>query len=72
MLNSNPRNRHRMGGKLEKPWLGIYIIQNDLGKVRYCLKTMEGKPLKQTIHSARLKHFLDPVVDDIIVDEVEE
>ncbi|KAL5516978.1 hypothetical protein EMCRGX_G002438 [Ephydatia muelleri] len=61
-----------MGGKLEKHWLGVYIIQKDLGKGRNCLKTLEGKPLKQTIHCARLKHFLDPVVDDNIVDEVEE
>ena len=60
-----------MGGKLEKPWLGVYIIQKDLGKGRYCLKTLEGKLLKQTIHCARLKRFLDLVVDDNIVDEVE-
>ena len=33
MLKSNARNRHRMGGKIEKPWLGVYIIQKDLGKV---------------------------------------
>ena len=33
---------------------------------------MEGKPLKQTIRCARLKRFLDRVVDDNIVDEVEE
>ena len=66
VLKSNARNRHRMGGKLEKPWLGVYIIQKDLGKGRYCLKTLEGKPLKQTIHCARLKRFLDPVVDDNI------
>ena len=72
VLKSNARNRHRMGGKLEKPWLGVYIIQKDLGKGRYCLKTLEGKPLKQTIHCARLKRYLDPVVDDNIVDEVEE
>ena len=72
VLKSNARNRHRMGGILEKPWLGVYIIQKDLGKGRYCLKTLEGKPLKQTIHCARLKRFLDPVVDDNIVDEVEE
>ncbi|KAL5460005.1 hypothetical protein EMCRGX_G033413 [Ephydatia muelleri] len=61
-----------MGCKLEKPWLGVYIIQKDLGKGRNCLKTLDGKPLKQTIHCARLKRFLDPVVDDNIVDEVEE
>eukprot|EP00731_Ephydatia_muelleri_P003495 Em0001g3495a len=72
VLKSNDRNRHRMGGKLEKPWLGVYIIQKDLGKGRYCLKTLEGKLLKQTIHYARLKRFLDPVVDDNIMDEVEE
>ncbi|KAL5517809.1 hypothetical protein EMCRGX_G003429 [Ephydatia muelleri] len=72
VLKSNARNRHRMGGKLEKTWLGVYIIQTDLGKGRYCLKTLEGKPFKQTIHCARLKRFLDPVVDDNIVDEVEE
>ena len=72
VLKSNARNRHRMGGKLEKPWLGVYIIQKDLGKGRYCLKTLEGKPLKQTIHCAHLKRYLDPVVDDNIVDEVEE
>ena len=34
VLKSNARNRHRMGGKLEKPWLGVYIIQKDLGKSR--------------------------------------
>ena len=61
-----------MGGKLEKTWLGVYVIQTDMGKGRYCLKTLEGKPFKQTIHCARLKRFLDPVVDDNIVDEVEE
>ena len=72
MLKSNARNRHRMGGKLEKPWLGVYIIQKDLGKGRNCLKTLEGKPLKQIIHCACLKRFLDPVVDDNIVNEVEE
>ena len=60
VLKPNARNRHRMGGKLEKPWLGVYIIQKDLGKGRYCLKTLEGKPIKQTIHCARLKRFLDP------------
>ena len=62
------KNSHRMGGKLEKPWLGPYIIQKDLGKGRYCLKTLEGKALKQTIH----KRFLDPVVEEDIVEEVEE
>ena len=63
-----------MGGKLENPWLDAYIIQKDLGKGRYCLKTLEGKPLNQmqTIHCARLKHFLDPEVEDNIVDEAEE
>ena len=63
-----------MGGKLEKPWLGVYIIQKDLGKSRYCLKTLEGKPLKQSIHCTRLiiKGFLDPVVEENIADEVEE
>ena len=45
-------------------WLGVYIIQKDLDKDRYCLKTLEGKPLKKTIHCACLKRFLDPVVDD--------
>ena len=49
MLKSNARNRHRVGGKLEKPWPGVYIIQKDLGKGRYYLKTLEGKLLKQTI-----------------------
>ena len=72
VLKSNARNRHRMGSKLEKPWLGVYIIQKDLVKGRYCLKALDGKPLKQTIHCARLKCFLDPVVDDNIVDEVKE
>ena len=80
MLKSNARNSHRMGGKLEKPWLGPYIINQDLGKGRYCLKTLEGKPLKQTIHCVRLKRFLDPVVeeeislsnDEDIVNEVDE
>ena len=33
---------------------------------------MEGRQLKQPIHCARLKHFLDPVVEDNIADEVEE
>ncbi|KAL5508794.1 hypothetical protein EMCRGX_G004033 [Ephydatia muelleri] len=33
VLKSNARNRHRMGGKIEKPWLGVYIIQKDMGKV---------------------------------------
>eukprot|EP00731_Ephydatia_muelleri_P007476 Em0003g1724a len=61
-----------MGGKIEKPWLGVYIIQKYLGKGRYCLKTLEGKLVKQTIHCACLKRYLDPVVDDNIVDEVEE
>ena len=61
-----------MGGKLENPWLDAYIIQKDLGKCSYCLKTLEGKPLMQTIHCACLKHFLDPEVEDNIVDEVEE
>ena len=46
VLKSNARNRHRMGGKLEKPWLGVYIIQHDLGKGRYCLKTIGGKTTK--------------------------
>ena len=72
MLKSNARNRHRVGGELEKPWLGVYIIQTHLGKGTYCLKTLEVKPFKQTIHCARLRRFLDPVVDDNIVDEVEE
>ena len=69
LLKSNAKNSHRMGGK---PWLGPYIIQKDLGKGRYCLKTLEGKALKQTIHYACLKRFLDPVVEEDIVDEVEE
>ena len=33
---------------------------------------MEGEPLKQTIHCAHLKRFLDQVVEDNIVDEIEE
>ena len=71
VLKFNAKNSHRMGGKLEKPWLDSYIIQKELGKGRYCLKTLDGKPLKQTIHCARLKRFLDPVVEEDIVDEVE-
>ena len=63
VFKSNARNSLRMGGKLKKPWLGPYIITQDLGKGRYCLKTLEGKPLKQTIHCARLKRFLDAVVE---------
>ena len=66
------KNSHRMEGKLEKPWLGPYIIQKDMGKGRYCLKTLEGKALKQTIHCACLERFLDPVVEEDIVDEDEE
>ena len=42
------------------------------GQGRYCLKTLEGKLLKQTIHCAHLNCSLDPVVDDNIVDEDEE
>ena len=51
---------------------GVYIIRKDLGKGIYCLKTLEGKPLKHPIHCARLKRFLDPVVEENIADEVEE
>ena len=43
-----------------------------LDKDRYCLKTLEGKSLKQTTRCVHLMHFLDPVVEDNIVDEVEE
>lgn len=49
-----------------------FHYSKSLGKGRYCLKTLEGQPLKQTIHCARLKRFLDPAVEDKIVDEVEE
>ena len=42
LLKSNAKNSHRMGGKT---WLGPYIIQKDLGKDRYCLKTLEGKAM---------------------------
>ena len=80
VLKSNARNSNRMGGKLQKPWLGPYIVNQDLGKDRYCLITLEGKPLKQTIRCACLKRFLDPVIeeevslsnDEDILNEVEE
>ena len=45
MLKENTWNKHKMGGKLEKRWTGPFIIHKDLGKGRYCLKTLLGHPL---------------------------
>ena len=40
--------------------LDPFIIHEDLGKGRFRVKTSAGKPLKQTIHCARLKLYHDP------------
>ena len=60
VLKENSRNQHRMGGKLDNRWTGPFIIHDDLGKGRFRLKTSAGKPLKQTIHCARLKLYHEP------------
>ena len=60
VLKENSRNQHRMGGKLDNRWTGPFIINEDLGKGRFRLKTVGGNPLKQTIHCARLKLYHDP------------
>ena len=60
VLKENSQNKHRMGGKLDNRWTGPFIIHEDLGKGRFRVKTSAGKPLKQTIHCARLKFYHDP------------
>lgn len=59
VLKENSKNKHRMGGKLDKRWTGPFIISEDLEKGRFRLKTLAGKTLKQTVHCARLKFYHD-------------
>ena len=61
MLKENSKNKSLKGGKLENPWTGPFYIQEVLGKGRYRLKTESGEIMKQTIHCARLKLYLDPI-----------
>ena len=66
VLKENTRNQHRLGGKLDKCWTGPFVIHEDLGKGRFRLKTLEGIPIRQMIHCARLKLYHETVdqVDD--------
>ncbi|KAL5460547.1 hypothetical protein EMCRGX_G033999 [Ephydatia muelleri] len=61
VLKENSKNKSLKGGKLENPWTGPFYIQEVLGKGRYRLKTESGEIMKQTIHCARLKLYLDPI-----------
>ena len=70
VFKENTRNKHRKGGKLENRWNGPFVIHKDLGKGRYYLETLAGKVLKQTIHCARLKLFLEPVGDKETISSV--
>ena len=60
VLKSNAKNSHRLGGKLEKPWLGPNIIHIDLDKGR--LPENIGRKIIEGNHPlCSLNRFLDPV-----------
>ena len=46
-------------GKLEPRWKGPFIIQERLSMGSYILKNQFGQPLKEPIHSDRLKLYKD-------------
>jgi hypothetical protein len=45
VLKSNARNRHRMGGKLEKPWLGVHHSKRP-GQGSILSENIGGKTIK--------------------------
>ena len=45
-------------------WTGPYEVVEDLGKLRYKVKSQKtGKLLKSTVHCCRLKHYIKPATD---------
>ena len=58
-LKENWKQKHSMGGKLEKSCTCPFIISEDLENGRFWLKTSAGKTPKQTIHCACLKFYHD-------------
>ena len=62
VLLKNMRNSHRMGGKLEKKWLGPYEVVESLSKGRYTLKSSDGSILKKAYNGVLLKEYLQPFV----------
>ena len=62
VLLKNMRNSHRMGGKLEKMWLGPYEVVESLSKGRYTLKSSDGSILKKAYNGVLLKEYLQPFV----------
>ena len=62
VLLKNMQNSHRMGGKLEKKWLGPYEVVESLSKGRYTLKSSDGSILKKAYNGVLLKEYLQPFV----------
>ncbi len=57
VLLKNLRRADRKGGKEEIPNLGPYIIDKDLGKGRYTLRTLDGQKLAKAQNEKNLKIF---------------
>ena len=60
VMLKNMQNSHRMGGKLDKKWLGPYEVVESLSKGRYRLKSSDGSILKKAYNSFLLKEYLQP------------
>ena len=58
VMLKNMRNSHRMGGKLDKKWIGPYEVVESLSNGCYRLKSSDGSIFKKAYNSFLLKDNL--------------
>ena len=64
------KNTHRMAGKLDIRWTGLYEVVEDCGKMRYKFKAKNiEKGLKQTVHCCKLKNTSFQLVKLVIYND---
>ncbi len=70
VLVENTAQKQRKGGKLHDKWLGPYKINREIHSGVYALETIDGKLLKSSCNTTRLKLFLEEAVSSRIPDEI--
>ena len=58
VLLENTAQKERKGGKMDKVWLGPYVINQHLGKGVYELRNMDGSVMKKKVNINRLKPYI--------------
>ncbi len=61
VLVENTRQKQRKGGKLADKWLGPYRINREISKGVYGLENIDGKLMKQSCNTSRLKRYYEDV-----------